>query len=93
MSNIGTSNYESSHMESSVGAHNKSSNESLEEKEKQIHMLQEEKNRLEQELSNLRGKLFSNSNGKNSGGMNKFALWQIIAASIISLIIGSFLST
>ena len=56
-------------------------------------MLQEEKNRLEQELSNLRGKLFSNGNGKNSGGMNKFALWQILAASIISLIIGSFLST
>ena len=61
-------------MEGSVGMQNRLPHQSLEEKEKQIYLLQEEKNRLEQELSNLRGKLFSSDSAKKSGGMNNYTI-------------------
>ena len=61
-------------MEGSVGMQSKLSHQNLEEKEKQIYLLQEEKNRLEQELSNLRGKLSSNDNAKKSGGMTSYTI-------------------
>ena len=66
--------------------------ELFQEKDREIRLLQEEKNRLEQELANLRGKLFL-GDGKSSGAMNKFALWHIMAASIIALIAGAFFSS
>ena len=65
-------------------------NPQLEEKERQIFLLKEEKNRLEQELSTLRGRLF-NGDGKALG--KKFALWHILLVSLLALIVGAFFSS
>jgi len=59
-------------------------------KDGEITRLKEENNKLEQQLSNLRGQ--NNSGGAVKTG-GKFQLWHIITAMIFAMIIGSFLSS